>query len=195
MKLRRLGELSALAFRSACDGLIRPAMQIRETVANEAEAGRRMILRPLTTGDAGEAAKLIRAAFAAQGRLTNPPSSALSETAEATAGKIAAGGGFGVFEAGALIAVALWSLNGDALHVARVSVAPRARGRGIVRLLIAACEAEASRRSVRRMTLKTRLELPENERLFGRFGFARLKVEAHPGFEAPTTAVMEKVLG
>jgi GNAT superfamily N-acetyltransferase len=190
-----LGELGALAFRRACDGLIRPAMQIRETVANEAEAGRRMILRPLTTADAGEAAKLIRTAFAAQGRLTNPPSSALSETAEAIAAKIAEGGGFGVFEAGVLIAVALWSLNGDALHVARVSVAPRARGRGIVRSLIAACETEASRRSVRRITLKTRLELPENERLFGRFGFARLKVEAHPGFAAPTTALMEKVLG
>jgi ribosomal protein S18 acetylase RimI-like enzyme len=169
-------------------------MQIRETVANAAEAGRRTILRPLTTADAGEAAKLIRTAFAAQGRLTNPPSSALRETAEAVAGKIAEGGGFGVFEAGALIATVLWSLNGDALHVARVSVAPGARGRGIVRSLITACEKEASRRSVRRMTLKTRLELPENERLFERFGFARREVEAHPGFEAPTTAVMEKVL-
>jgi hypothetical protein len=62
-------------------------------------------------------------------------------------------------------------------------------------LLIAACEAEARGRGVKRMTLKTRLELPENERLFARFGFARLKVEAHAGFEAPTTAVMEKVLG
>jgi hypothetical protein len=44
------------------------------------------------------------------------------------------------------------------------------------------------------MTLKTRLELPENERLFERCGFARREVEAHAGFEAPTTAVMEKVL-
>jgi hypothetical protein len=44
------------------------------------------------------------------------------------------------------------------------------------------------------MTLRTRLELPENERLFERCGFARREVEAHPGFETPTTAVMEKVL-
>ena len=44
------------------------------------------------------------------------------------------------------------------------------------------------------MTLKTRLELPENERLFERCGFARRELEAHPGFEAPTIAVMEKVL-
>jgi GNAT superfamily N-acetyltransferase len=151
-------------------------------------------LRPLTAADADEAAKLIHAAFAAQRRQTTPPSSALLETGSSIAAKIEAGGGFGAFEGGALIAVALWNVNGDALHVARVSVAPKARGRGIVRSLIAACETEARRRGVRRMTLKTRLELPENERLFERCGFARREVEAHPGFETPTTAVMEKVL-
>ena len=169
-------------------------MEIREAIANIVGAAPETILRPLTLADAGDAAELIRTAFATQSHSTIPPSSALHETAEAIAAKIAAGGGFGIFEAGALIAAALWSLNGDALHVARVSVAPKARGRGIVRSLIAACEAETRRRSVGRMTLKTRLELPENERLFERFGFARLKVEAHPGFAAPTMAVMEKVL-
>ena len=170
-------------------------MEIRETIANDAEAAPGMILRPLTVADAEEAAELIRTAFAAQSRPTNPPSSALRETTEAIGAKIAAGGGFGVFEAGVLVAVALWSLNGDALHVARVSVALKARGRGIARSLIAMCETEAMRRGLRRMTLNTRLELPENERLFERCGFARREVEAHPGFETPTAAVMEKVLG
>jgi GNAT superfamily N-acetyltransferase len=85
-------------------------------------------------------------------------------------------------------------MDGDALHVARVSVALQRRGRGVARSLIAACENEARERGIRRMTLKTRLELPENERLFERCGFARREVEAHAGFEGPTTAVMEKVL-
>ncbi len=170
-------------------------MEIRvSTLADEAEAAPGTILRPLTVADADETAELVRTAFAAQGRPTNPPSSALRETAESIAAKIAAGGGFGVFEAGALVAAALWSVNGDALHVARVSVAPRTRGRGMARSLIGACENVARERRLRRTTLKTRLELPENERLFGGFGFARLKVEAHPEFEAPTTALMEKVL-
>jgi GNAT superfamily N-acetyltransferase len=194
MKLEALAKIGAPAFRGPCGGLIRRAMEIRETIANEAEAAPRMVLRPLTTGDAGEAAEVIRTAFAAQSRPTRPPSSALSETAEAIAAKIAAGGGFGVFEAGALIAAVLWRIDGDALHVARVSVALTRRGRGITRLLIAACETAAREHSARRMTLKTRLELPENERLFRRFGFARREVEAHPGFEAPTIAVMEKLL-
>ena len=149
----------------------------------------------MTISDADAAADLIRTAFAAQSRQTSPPSSALLETGQSITAKIAEGGGFGVFEAGALVAAVLWSINGDALHVARVSVAPRARGRGIVRSLIVACEKEARERGLWRMTLKTRLELPENERLFERYGFARREIEAHPGFEAPTTAVMEKVLG
>ena len=108
-----------------------------------------MVLRPLTTADADDVAELIRTAFAAQSRPTSPPSSALLETAEAIASKIAAGGGFGVFEAGALIAAALWRVDGDALHVARVSVALTRRGRGIARSLIAACETEARARCVR----------------------------------------------
>jgi tRNA threonylcarbamoyladenosine biosynthesis protein TsaE len=166
-------------------------MEIREVDSAEAPP---MVLRALTLADADEAAELIRTAFAAQSRLTSPPSSALLETGASIAAKIAAGGGFGAFEGGAFIATVLWSLNGDALHVARVSVAPRARGRGMVRSLIAACETEARERGLRRMTLKTRLELPENERLFERCGFARREVEAHPGFAEPTTAVMQKVL-
>jgi GNAT superfamily N-acetyltransferase len=170
-------------------------MEIRDATHKTAEGAGRLVLRPLTVWDAHEAAELIRTAFAAQSRSTDPPSSALRETAQAIAGKIADGGGFGVFEAGALIAAALWRMDGEALHVARVSVAPTRRGRGIARSLIAACETEARKRSAKRLTLKTRLELPENERLFGRFGFARLRVESHPGFEAPTTAIMEKVLG
>ncbi len=156
--------------------------------------GAAVVLRPLTTADADEAAYAIRAAFAGQSRPTSPTSSALSETGEAIAAKLAAGGGFGVFEAGRLIATALWRIDADALHVARVAVAPERRGRGIVGLRIAACENEARGRWVRRMILKTRLELPENERLFERFGFARREIEAHAGFEAPTTAVMEKIL-
>lgn len=169
-------------------------MEIRDPIAKDAEAAPGTILRPLSTADAGGAAEVIRMAFAAQNRQTTPPSSALLETGPSIAAKIAAGGGFGAFEGGALVAAALWSLNDDALHVARVSVAPKARGRGIARSLIAACETEARRRGVRRMTLKTRLELPENELLFERCGFTLREVEAHPGFEAPTTAVMAKVL-
>jgi predicted N-acetyltransferase YhbS len=124
-------------------------MEICDPIANDAEAAPEMVVRPLSTAYADEAAELIRTAFAAQDRQTTPPSSAILETGPSIAAKIVVGGGFGVFEGGALVAAVLWGLNDDALLVARVSVAPEARGRGIVRLVIAACEREARRRGVR----------------------------------------------
>ena len=151
-------------------------------------------LRALGVGDASEAADVIRAAFAAQSRATNPPSSALSETGSSVAAKIQAGGGFGAFAGGALVATALWQVDEDALHIGRVSVLPAWRGRGLSLRLTRACEAAARGRGLMRMTLKVRLELPENERLFERFGFRRRRIEAHPGFDRPTTAAMEKRL-
>ena|SRR5208337_1115676 len=150
-------------------------------------------LRALGAADAREAAEVIRPAFAAQSRATRPPSSALRETADKVAAKITSGGGVGAFQGGSLVAVVLWQVDGDALHVGRVSVPPF-RARGLTRRLIEACEAAARERGARRIRLRVRLALPENERLFERFSFARRSVEAHEGFDAPTTAVMEKRL-
>ncbi len=153
-----------------------------------------IVLRALTIADGEDAAWVIRRAFAAQSRPTSPPSSALRETTESVAAKIAAGGGFGAFERGRLVAAALWQDDGDALMIGRVRVLSEARGRGLGRRLIAACEAAAEARGLSRVRLRVRLELPENERLFSRMGFARLRLEAHPGCAAPTVAVMEKRL-
>ena len=151
-------------------------------------------LRRLEPWDAGAAAGVIRSAFAAQRIATRPPSSALAETSETVAAKIAAGGGFGVFAGETLAAVALWRLDDSVFLIGRVGVLPAWRGRGLARKLMAACEAEARTQGAQRMRLRARLELPENERLFERFGFQRVRVEAHAGFDAPTTAVMEKPL-
>jgi GNAT superfamily N-acetyltransferase len=151
-------------------------------------------LRALGSADAKEAAEVIRAAFSAQSRATRPPSSALREASDSIAAKISAGGGGAAFQGGSLVAVVLWQIDGDALHVGRVSMLPLFRGRGLTRRLIEACEAAARKRGARRMRLRVRLALPENERLFERFGFTRRSLEAHDGFNAPTTAVMEKRL-
>jgi GNAT superfamily N-acetyltransferase len=151
-------------------------------------------VRPLTVADAETAQEVIRAAFAAQSRATDPPSSALRETQASIAAKIEAGGGFGAFSGGRLIAVALWQVDDDALLIGRVCALPDERGRGLSRRLIAACEAAARAQGLERMRLRVRLQLMENERLFQRMGFVRIRLEAHPGFDAPTTAVMEKRL-
>ena len=152
------------------------------------------LIRSLTAGDAAAAATLIRTAFAAQSRATDPPSGALSETTASVAAKLAEGGGAGAEAAGALVGVALWSEQDGALYIGRVSVSPAWRGQGIARALLAAGEAEARRRGLTRMTLRVRLALEDNQRLFAAFGFTPAGQGAHPGYRQPTFQVMEKRL-
>jgi hypothetical protein len=59
--------------------------------------------RRLTASDVAAAAAVIRIAFAEQGAVTDPPSSALGETAEIVADKLGSGGGAGLEHEGALI--------------------------------------------------------------------------------------------
>ena len=149
-------------------------------------------LRPLTSGDAAAAASLIREAFAAQSHATDPPSGALSETTRSVSAKLAKGGGAGAEADGALVGVVLWAEEEGALQIGRVSTLPAWRGRGIARALLAAGEAEARRRGLKRITLRVRLALEENQRLFAGFGFTPAGRVAHPGYPEPTFLVMEK---
>jgi GNAT superfamily N-acetyltransferase len=88
----------------------------------------------------------------------------------------------------------LWTEQDDALYVGRVSVSPAWRGQGIARALLAAGEAEARRRGLTRMTLRVRLALEDNQRLFAAFGFTPAGQGTHPGHHEPTFQVMEKRL-
>ncbi len=151
-------------------------------------------LRPLAPTDAPAAAALIRAAFAEQGATTDPPSSALRETAEAVAGKITAGGGFAALHEGEMIGLVLHAPDGDALYLGRLAVAPSWRRRGLSARLLALAEAEARRQGFAKTRLRVRLELPANRSLFARHGYEEVGRLAHAGYEALTIAVMEKRL-
>ena len=78
--------------------------------------------RALRVEDAAAAASLIREAFAAQSRATDPPSSALGETTASVAAKLAEGGGAGAEAGGELVGVVLWAEQDGALYIGRVSV-------------------------------------------------------------------------
>lgn len=165
-------------------------------VEHAASAPRASIrLRPLTAADAPVAAALIRAAFAAQPMRTDPPPSALRETADSVRAQIAAAGGMGAEADGALlVGVVLWAPKEDGLYLARLAVAADRRRQGIARALVAAAEAEARRRGLGRVYLGTRLALPGNRALFAACGFRETTRHAHPGHAAPTWVAMEKRL-
>jgi GNAT superfamily N-acetyltransferase len=151
-------------------------------------------IRALSAADADAAASLIREAFAAQSLATDPPSSALRETATSVAAHLAEGGGAALESGGALVGVALWAERDGGLYLGRLAVLPEWRGRGGARALIAAAETEARRRALPRLHLRVRLALEENRRLFSACGFTPTGEGAHPGYAEPTFLRMEKAL-
>jgi GNAT superfamily N-acetyltransferase len=151
-------------------------------------------LRALTADDAAAAADLIRRAFAAQSVPTDPPSSALRETADTIASAIESGGGGCVVLGGRLVGAVLWAAKENGLYFGRLAVDPAFRGQGIAKRLVAAVEAEARRRGLSRVHLQTRLVLLDNRRLFASCGFREGELRTHKGYAAPTTMVMEKFL-
>lgn len=153
-----------------------------------------VMLRPLEAGDAEPAAALIRTAFAAQPLATEPPSSALRETADSVATWIGAGGGACLTRGDEMVALLLWDERDSGLYCGRLAVDPAERGRGHARLLVAEAEREARRRGLRRLHVRVRLALTGNIRLFEACGFREIGRDAHAGHASPTVAMLEKRL-
>ncbi len=101
-------------------------------------AGRALPLRPR---DAGEAAAVVRSAFAAQPLATDPPPSALRETADTVRAQLESGGGFGAEAAGRLVGVVLWAPIEGGMRLGRLAVLPEWRERGVAGALVRAVEA------------------------------------------------------
>lgn len=147
---------------------------------------------PLRPTQAEAAAALIRDCFAEL--RVDPPPSALKESADSVARQLATGGGFGIAQDGALLAVVLFREEAGGLYLGRLAVAPAARGQGLARALLAAVEAEALRRGLPRVHLGVRLALASNRRLFASAGFTEGRLHAHEGYAQPTWVEMEKWL-
>jgi predicted N-acetyltransferase YhbS len=160
------------------------------------EDDREFVFRPLGAEDAAAAAQVIQSAFASQSVATDPPPSALTETAASVAATLVAPdqGGIGAWAGAALAGCVLWEVQPRGLYLGRLSVAPAFRRRGLAPALVAAMEAEARRRSLPRLLLSTRLILADNRRLFARCGFVETAQHAHPGYAHPTFVDMEKAL-
>jgi ribosomal protein S18 acetylase RimI-like enzyme len=151
-------------------------------------------IRPAEAGDAARIAGLVRRAFGSQSRQTDPPPSALKETAATIGAHLAKGGGAVVERGAAMVGAVLWEEEDGALYISRLSVDPGHRRQGIARALIDAAEREARRRGLARLTLGVRLALEDNRRLFRSCGFAETTLHGHEGFPEPTWVSMERRL-
>jgi ribosomal protein S18 acetylase RimI-like enzyme len=121
----------------------------------------------------------------------DPPSSVLKETQADFAARLRDETCFTVEADGKLIASIFCAVDGDALYIGRLAVAPAFRRRGIANALMEAAKAEARRRRLKRITLGARISLPGNVALFHRHGFVVVRETCHAGFTTPTSYDME----
>lgn len=149
-------------------------------------------------GDA-EASTLLRIIHAAfeemRGRL-DPPSGALSESADSLKSLFARGerAALALVE-GAAVGCVFMMRTGVELYAHRLAVAPQARRRGVGRALMSYVEQVALTEGCSYVRVGVRLALPQNRAFFEQLGYVAIAEAAHAGYNAPTFVHMVKELG
>ena len=81
-----------------------------------------------------------------------------------------------------------------ALYLGKIAIASDLRGRGVLRALLGRSEELARSLSLSRLELQVRIELVENQKIFGKCGFVETARNAHPGYDRATEITMQKLL-
>ena len=120
--------------------------------------------------DASQFAAILALVHEAFGVLT-PPSGALNETIDDVAARFKAGPVLIAQADGELVGSLYCALKDGGFYLTRMAVRPDRQKQGIGRALLKAAEAEARTLGVQKLTLRVRLNLPENRAYFERAGF------------------------
>ena len=132
---------------------------------------------------------LLRAAFGYMEGRIDPPSSLHRLT---TAGISAQAETGEVWAIGTPPVACIFLTPGpDHLYLGKLAVAESHRRRGLARRLVRLAAERARAHGLPKLTLKTRIELAENQRAFERMGFRRVAKEPHPGYDRPTSCRYE----
>ena len=81
-----------------------------------------------------------------------------------------------------------------ALYLGKIAIASDLRGRGVLRALLGKSEELARSLSLSQLELQVRIELVENQKIFGKCGFVETARNAHPGYDRATEITMQKLL-
>ncbi len=141
--------------------------------------------------DAARSGDILALVHLAFGALT-PPSGALKETVDDVAARFRAGLVLIAEADGALVGSVFAALKGDGLYLTRMAVRPDWQKRGIGRALLAAAGVQAGAIGVKKLTLRVRINLPDNRAYFERAGFVVTGQGQDPG--RPPYDAMERPL-
>ena len=153
-----------------------------------------MVLREATAADVPTLVRLIHAAFAEyRGRL-DPPSGAHRETAASLGAYLQTGHAVIALVDGEPVGCVCYHRGGEHVYLGRLSVLPAFRQCGVGSALTGYVEQRAQALGVSRVQLGVRVALPHLQAYYARQGYHVVRYEAHEGYAAPTSVVMEKHL-
>ena len=159
------------------------------------EADLHSAVRRLEAGDTTELAqvlRLIQTSFAYMTGRIDPPSTMHQLTVSALAQMAKDGSVLALGDpvAACLVAKPL----PHALYLGKIAIASDLRGRGVLRALLERSEELARSLSLSRLELQVRIELVENQKIFGKCGFVETARNAHLGYDRATEITMQKLL-
>lgn len=138
--------------------------------------------------------RLLTAAFAFMDGRIDPPSSLHRLTPADLASKADAHGCLVARIEEDLVGCLFIEDKGDALYLEKLAVSLDRRNAGIGKSLVQSASMVAQSLGRNRLRLQTRIELVENHAAFEAMGFEKIAETAHPGYDRPTSIIMEKSL-
>jgi len=137
-------------------------------------------VRLATLDEAPIVRRIMQAAFAEYRGALPVESGAHTETVEDVQAVMHQGGALLAFEADEAVGSARFTLEEDAVYVARVSVLPTRRRRGVASAMMRFCEDIARSEGKARVRIGVRDSLPSNVGLYQALGFELVSIAAHP---------------
>ena len=151
-------------------------------------------LREATAADLPTLLTLVHVAFEEyRGRL-DPPSGAHAETLESLGRALHTGGALLASVDGEPAGCVFYHRERDHVYLGRLSVLTAYRSRGLAGALTDGVERLAVAMGVPRVELGVRTALPALRAYYERRGYRVIRLEAHTGYTAPTSVVMQKEL-
>jgi len=152
------------------------------------------VIRDASPADAEQVVDILKRSFAEFTGLFDPPSGALSETAESVNEKLQQGRCFLALVDEKPVGCVFSRPDGEDYYLFRLGVLPNSRGKGVGVGLVKHIENIAQQEGFKRVRLGTRLAVPRNIRYYERLGYEHISDGVHPVTGQPFYAVMVKTL-